>query len=182
MTRIAAPPFGWTDLDPRTARRTPLGAVVSAVGPDPVGPDVAPVLMPLVVVDVTARVAHSGGDFLLAPLHLRTWEQRHVRIPRGACVVLRTGCPDGVPAPGLSDDAVAWLRDRRQVAAFGSDAVLPAPSRRAAEAIAVIRCDPAALARCRPHGDWVCATGATTVVLRPVAPAVPHYERLRDPR
>src|SRR5439155_657894 len=48
-------------------------------------------LMPLVVLDVRARIAEQGGDFLVGVGDLHAFERRHGRIPRGGCVLLLTG-------------------------------------------------------------------------------------------
>ena len=96
-------------------------------------------LMPLVVLDVRARVAKQGGDFSLTVKDLQAFERRYGRIPHGGCVLLLTGFgrlyfrPKGKgrtddyfdPAPGLSGAAVTWLFDRRHVKATGSDTFGP---------------------------------------------------------
>lgn len=95
-------------------------------------------LMPLAVVDVRDAIAEHGPDFQIEAEHLRTWERRYGKIPKGAAVVLLTGAsrrwdePGGEASPyvaqatpGLSGDAVDWLFRARRILATGADALGP---------------------------------------------------------
>jgi kynurenine formamidase len=105
-------------------------------------------LMPLVVIDVRARIERDGGDFSLEIADLKRWEKRNGAIPAGGCVLLLTGfaevfssavaksAADGNtkhaapgsyfdPAPGFTGDAAGWLFDHRSIAALGSDTFGP---------------------------------------------------------
>ena len=163
-------PAGFADVDPRTARRRVLGTCTPAAGAD-----ARFALVPLVVVDLGSRVARGHGALRLAPLHLLLWERRNVRIPRGACVVLRTGRCDDDASPGLSDDAVAWLVERRLVLAAGSDGTLDADTagQLAARGGRVVTCDPDVLADVPDVGAWVSLGPVVTVFGPSRAPAVP---------
>lgn len=167
-------PAGFADVDPRTARRRVLGTCAPAAGADP-----RFALVPLVVVDLGGRVARGHGALRLAPLHLLLWERRTVRIPRGACVVLRTGGCGG--CPGLSDDATAWLVDHRGALAVGADRDLdPGTAREVvARGGVVVHCDPEVLADVRPVGSWVTLGPVATVFCPPAADAVPGQRARR---
>jgi kynurenine formamidase len=140
-------------------------------------------LMPLVVIDVRARVAATGGDFLVEVGALQQFERRQGPIPARGCVLLLTGFSSRFtqdvgpgraddyfdPAPGFSGAAVAWLFDSRGILAVGSDTFGPDASQdlnftataTALEhgGITVENVGPG-LARMRPHGDWVSINGA----------------------
>jgi len=140
-------------------------------------------LMPLVVIDVRARVGREGGDFSLDVSDLRHWERRHGRIPRNGCVLLLSGFSSHYgptrgsgqaddyfdPAPGFTAESVSWLFDRRGIRAvgsdtFGPDATSDAEFSATATALAkggitVENVGPG-LAAMRPHGDWVSINGA----------------------
>ena len=175
-------PAGFTDVDPRTARRRVLGTCAPAPGAD-----ARFALVPLVVVDLGSRVARGHGALRLAPLHLLLWERRTVRIPRGACVVLRTGRADDEPddgpdgCPGLSDDATGWLVDHRGALAVGSDRALDPGT--AGQVVArggvVVRCDPEVLADVRPVGSWAVLGPVVTIFCPPAADAVPAQRARR---
>ena len=164
-------PTGFAEVDPRTARRRVLGACT----PSP-GADARFALVPLVVVDLSGRVARGHAAQRLAPLHLLLWERRTVRIPRGACVVLRTG--GGAASPGLSDDATDWLVERRLALAVGSDGPLDAAT--AEQVVArggvVLACDPDVLAEVPVVGSWL-SLGPVATVFVPAAAPVPAPRR-----
>ena len=140
-------------------------------------------LMPLVVLDVRARVASAGGDFVIEIGDLQRFERRHGRIPPGGCVLLLTGfsrryTPDVGPgpkddyfdpAPGFIGASVAWLFDRRGIKAVGSDTFGPdatsdvdfaATSTALARGGITVENVGPGLARMRPFGDWVSINGA----------------------
>jgi kynurenine formamidase len=140
-------------------------------------------LMPLVILDVRARVTASGGGFSLSVTDLTQFERRFGRIPAGACVLVFSGLSGHYtqatgpgraddyfdPAPGLTAPAVAWLFDQRGVKAVGSDTFGPDASSDTAfgatatalakGGITVENVGPG-LARMRPYGDWVSINGA----------------------
>lgn len=140
-------------------------------------------LMPLVVLDVRARIASGGGDFVIGVGELRRFERRHGRIPSGGCVLLLTGfssryTPDVGPgpaddyfdpAPGFAGAAVAWLFDRRGIKAVGSDTFGPdatsdvdfvATSTALGRGGITVENVGPGLARMRSFGDWVSINGA----------------------
>jgi kynurenine formamidase len=140
-------------------------------------------LMPLVVIDVRARVQREGGDFSLGVTDLRRWERRHGRIPHNGCVLLlsgfsshygptrRPGPTDDYfdPAPGFTAGAVTWMFDRRGIRAVGADTFGPDASSDtefsatatalAKGGITVENVGPG-LAAMRVYGDWVSINGA----------------------
>jgi len=139
-------------------------------------------LMPLVVVDVRARIAAGGGDFSVDTDGLKDVERRLGRFPAGGCVLMLTGFSRHYtsatgpgraddyfdPAPGFTGAAVAWLFEQRGVKAVGSDTFGPdATSDEAFGATATalahggitVENVGAGLARMRPYGDWVSING-----------------------
>lgn len=140
--------------------------------------DEGPALMPLVVIDVRARVEAGAGAFFVGVPELERYEERFGRIPAGGCVLLLTGFSgryggDGQgyfdPAPGFCGAGVAWLFDSRGILAVGSDTFGPDAStdegygatsaalRRGG--ITVENVGPG-LAQMRPFGDWIAINGA----------------------
>jgi kynurenine formamidase len=134
-------------------------------------------LMPLVVIDVRARVKAHGGDFSLEIADLKAWEKKHGTIPPNGCVLLLSGFsavyasnPPAYfdPAPGFTGDATAWLFDNRSIGALGSDTFGPdATSDEDFLAtlttlqkggITVENVGPG-LEAMRPYGDWVSING-----------------------
>jgi kynurenine formamidase len=139
-------------------------------------------LMPLVVIDVRARVGREGGDFSLEVTDLRRWERRHGRIPHNGCVLLLSGFSSHYsptrgpgptddyfdPAPGFTAAAVTWLFDRRGIRAVGADTFGPdatsdtefsaTATALAKGGITVENVGPG-LAAMRAHGDWVSING-----------------------
>ncbi len=133
-------------------------------------------LMPLVVLDVRQRVAASGGDFTLSTRDVQQFERRHGRIPRNACVLLRSGfgahysAPDYfASAPGFSGDATTWLFEARAIKAIGADTFGPDASSDSAfgstssalahGGVTVENVGPG-LAQMRAYGDWISINGA----------------------
>lgn len=60
---------------------------------DGMGPDAIPVgqlVVPLVIIDVVAR-AGDNPDYQVSLTDIRMWERRNGRIPRGACVAMKSG-------------------------------------------------------------------------------------------
>lgn len=132
-------------------------------------------LMPLAVIDVRARVARSGGDFILGIDELKQWERKNGRFPAKGCVLLLSGFAERFtgqayfdPAPGFSGDATAWLFDQRGIRALGSDTFGPDATSDAdfsatlttlqKGGITVENVGPG-LARMRAYGDWVSING-----------------------
>lgn len=93
---------------------------------------------PVAVVDVSER-AHP--DYLVSVEDILEWESRHMPLPDGAILLLRTGWgnrwpdplrylgtestgPEAVPElhfPGLDPEAAQWLVDNRSIASLGID-------------------------------------------------------------
>jgi kynurenine formamidase len=91
--------------------------------------DPADLVLPAVVIDIRAKVAHNV-DYRLTVADLKQWEATYGPMPQNAAVILRTGCdafwgPDTAPRdptyyncgsgrpglhqPGFSLEAVRWL-------------------------------------------------------------------------
>jgi kynurenine formamidase len=133
-------------------------------------------LMPLVVIDVRARVRRSGGDFSLGIGELEAWEADHGRIPAGGCVLLLSGFGEKYTepgyfdtAPGFSGDAAGWAFDARHIRALGSDTFGPdatsdedflATLTTLQKGGITVENVGAGLKRMRPYGDWVSINGA----------------------
>ena len=100
-------------------------------------PDITPqeLILPIVVVDISARAA-GDPDTMLLPDDLRRFERRHGRIPRGALVAMNSGWAVKVDDPlafkggvsfpnyhfpGFSLEAAMWLVEERGVTAIGVD-------------------------------------------------------------
>ncbi|MGH2946875.1 MAG: cyclase family protein, partial [Solirubrobacteraceae bacterium] len=92
-------------------------------------------VLPIVVIDISSR-ARQDPDVVLSPRHLRRFERRHGRIPRGALVAMDSGWArkigdedefKGTDAggtyhfPGFGEEAVEWLLAERRAAAIGVD-------------------------------------------------------------
>jgi kynurenine formamidase len=96
----------------------------------------AELILPAVVVDISARVA-GNPDAQLTVDDLRRFEHRHGRIPRGAAVFMYSGWERRLPLgeiayrgqdaagtyhfPGFHVEAVEWLLVRRGITAIGVD-------------------------------------------------------------
>lgn len=138
-------------------------------------------LMPLAVIDVRRRIRRHGTDFMVSAEDLRRWEHRHGRIPPRGCVLLLTGHAhlyyDGSgetspyvtePVPGFAGAAVDWLFTRRDIRAVGADTLGPdatsdltlgATTRALFHGGITLENVGPALARMRPHGDWINVNG-----------------------
>ena len=138
-------------------------------------------LMPLVVLDVRARIREQGTDFFVTTDDLCSWERRHGRIPEDGCVLLLTGyaplfyegsASDSpyvtTPAPGFAGEAVDWLFTRRHIRATGADtlgpdatmdAALQATTRTLLHGGVTLENVGTHLPRMRPHGDWIAVNG-----------------------
>ncbi|HYG35159.1 MAG TPA: cyclase family protein [Clostridia bacterium] len=95
---------------------------------------------PAVVVDVSAK-AQKDADYQIVTADLKTWEEKHGRLPRGTILLFHTGFarhwpnaekylgtkekgPDAVAKlhfPGLHPDAARWLVSERSIKAVGLD-------------------------------------------------------------
>jgi kynurenine formamidase len=100
-------------------------------------PEITPeeLIVPIVVVDITARAA-ADPDAMLVVDDLVRFERRHGRIPDGALVAMHSGwgAKAGDPLafkggasfpdyhfPGFSVEAALWLVEERDVTAIGVD-------------------------------------------------------------
>jgi kynurenine formamidase len=96
---------------------------------------VASLVAPLVVIDVSTRVA-SNADTSLTVADIETWERRHGRIPRQAAVFMTSGWgirignakafvnrddSGAMHFPGFSAEAATFLARSRDVAGIGVD-------------------------------------------------------------
>ena len=92
-------------------------------------------VVPLAVVDVTAKVAQNP-DYLLSREDLVAWEKRHRRLPQSCCVAMYSGWAQHVsnPAkytgkdasgvfhfPGVSPEAAEWLMKERTISGLAVD-------------------------------------------------------------
>ena len=97
--------------------------------------DVKEMFLPLVVIDVTAKVA-ANPDYAVSMDDVREWEDRHGAIPGGAFVALRTGWSSRWPDqaamqnkdaagvahyPGWSLEVLKYLYETRGVTASGHE-------------------------------------------------------------
>ena len=105
-----------------------------AVGSEAYG--VGNMAMPLVVIDLTPKIAEQGPDTAIAVEDIEAFEAEHGRIPEGAFVALRTDWskrwPDndalnnfdedgGEHAPGWSIPALKFLYEERGIAMNGHE-------------------------------------------------------------
>ncbi len=101
------------------------------------------VITPLVVVDIAGEAARNP-DVEVTVEHLRAFERRHGRIPRGAAVVMHsgwgarsgsvaayrgTGRDGGLHFPGFGVGACEWLLEKRTVRSLGVDTLSIDPGR-----------------------------------------------------
>ncbi len=98
--------------------------------------DVRNFIAPAVVVDASAEVAEDE-DWLLSVDFLRTWEDRHGRIPAGGWLAFRTDWykrladpatflsmrDDGAHTPGPTQETVEWLIHERDVLGFAVETI-----------------------------------------------------------
>jgi kynurenine formamidase len=96
--------------------------------------EAAELVLPIVVIDITAR-ARRNPDAVVTPDDLRRFERAHGRIPRNAFVAMNSGWAAklGTPAftgrdasnvyhfPGFGEDAIGVLLEERRAAAIGVD-------------------------------------------------------------
>jgi len=87
------------------------------------------VVVPLVVLDVSSKVAADAGH-LVSLDDIARWEELHGHIPPDAVVLARTSLPSNWQEhadtivghfPGYSDDAVRFLVEARSVYGLGTD-------------------------------------------------------------
>jgi kynurenine formamidase len=105
--------------------------------PDGMSADQLPLsvlIVPLIVVDIRKKAA-SNPDAQLTLDDLRSWEGRHGRIPKAACVAMNSGWADKVNTPefrnadangvlhfpGFHIEAVEFLLEERQVNGIAVD-------------------------------------------------------------
>ena len=96
----------------------------------------ADMVMPLVVIDLTPKIAAEGPDVTITVNDIEAWETEHGRIPVGAFVALRTDWskrwPDndalnnfddegGEHCPGWSMEALQFLYNERDIAMNGHE-------------------------------------------------------------
>lgn len=107
--------------------------------PDAVGAEAfggAQCVMPLVVIDLTGKVAANGPDTAVDVADIKAWEAKHGRIPAGAFVALRTDwykrwpnndalnnfdAEGGEHCPGWSLPALQFLYEERGIAMNGHE-------------------------------------------------------------
>lgn len=92
-------------------------------------------ILPLVVIDVTERVA-ANPDYTITMDDVRRWESRHGKVPEGSFVAMRTGWsarwPDAAAMqnrdaagvahyPGWSRDVLEYLYEERGITASGHE-------------------------------------------------------------
>src|SRR5262245_22076142 len=91
-------------------------------------------VVPLAVINVADK-AKANPDYQVTPADLRTWERRHGRLPRGACVAMNSGwakhvasdmflgkdAKGGLHFPGFHPEAADWLMKERRVRGIAVD-------------------------------------------------------------
>ena len=91
---------------------------------------------PAVVIDATAEAA-ADPDFLLEVRHIKAWEARYGKLPKGAWLLYRTGWDafghnealflnadeSGPHTPGVSAECAHWLAEETDIAGFGVETV-----------------------------------------------------------
>jgi kynurenine formamidase/peptidoglycan/xylan/chitin deacetylase (PgdA/CDA1 family) len=97
--------------------------------------DVKEMILPLVVIDVHEKVA-KNPDYTITMEDVRTWEEKHGKIPKGAFVAMRTDWskrwPDAVAMqnkdangtahyPGWSMEVLKYLYEDRKITASGHE-------------------------------------------------------------
>lgn len=111
-----------TQLDP-PAHWNELGATISDIPP-------TVAVRPLVVIDVTAKVATNPG-YAAQPEDVAAWEKKHGTVPRGSVVMFRTGWSAGWDAykggklpdvfPGVALATLRHLHESRAILFHGHE-------------------------------------------------------------
>ena len=83
-----------------------------------------------------AREVRKDEKFLLTPKHIKAWEKKHGKIPKGSWVLMRTDWSkrtdakafhnmkdDGPNVPGPSADAIRFLIAERDILGWGVEAI-----------------------------------------------------------
>ncbi len=109
----------------------PCHMVEGAASVDAIPPD--RLVRPMVVIDVSAEIA-GNPDGVLTLEHVRTFEERHGRIPDDAAIFVRTGWeefnrdparyanhPGELRFPGFGPEAARFLVEERKAAGLGID-------------------------------------------------------------
>jgi kynurenine formamidase len=105
------------------------------------GPDVAQIplrhlVVPAVVMDMTAEV-EANPDFLLETQHVQAWQERHGALPDGGWLLYRTGWDarssdqqaflnadeTGPHTPGVSVECARWLAEETPIIGLGVETV-----------------------------------------------------------
>ncbi len=106
----------------------------SATGAGPADISLEQLVVPLAVIDVSAKTA-ADADYQLTPDDIRAWERRHGRLPRGACVAMLSGWDKHVTSPrfvgkdekgtlhfpGFHPEATRMLLEQRTVSGLAVD-------------------------------------------------------------
>lgn len=123
----------WTVLEHAgTHIDAPIHFAASGAGPAELS--LEQLVVPLAVIDVSAK-ASTDADYQLSPADIAAWERRHGRLPRGACVALRSGWDRHVGSPrfagkdekgvfhfpGFHPEAAALLLEQRSIAGIAVD-------------------------------------------------------------
>lgn len=94
--------------------------------------DASEFVFPAYIIDVRARMAAEGPDFVLTVDDVVEYERRNGSIRDDSLVIIRTGRAEDFAtpayadnAPGFSGDAVQWLFDERSISGVGSDSYGP---------------------------------------------------------
>ncbi|NKX55581.1 cyclase family protein [Arthrobacter mobilis] len=91
---------------------------------------------PAAVIDLSPEAA-ANPDFLLEVGHIKAWEEKHGRLPKGAWLLYRTGWDQygldealflnadesGSHTPGVSSECARWLAEETEIAGFGVETV-----------------------------------------------------------
>ncbi|MEV4051942.1 cyclase family protein [Amycolatopsis sp. NPDC049688] len=130
-------PGAWATHVDAPAHMRAGGRTVDQLRPDEL-------VLPLVVIDLSAEVARDPGTCLDVP-HILDWERRYGQVPRKAFVAFRSDWsnrwpsqdamrgrePDGrVRSPGWTVAAIDFLVGQRDTTAFGHETIDTDPGRR----------------------------------------------------
>lgn len=110
----------------------PIHFAASGAGPAEI--PVGDLVVPLAVIDVSAKAA-AAPDYQLTPGDIAAWEKRHGRLPAGCCVAMNSGWDRHVTSarylgrddkgtmhfPGIHPEATAMLLEQRRVTGLAVD-------------------------------------------------------------
>jgi kynurenine formamidase len=123
----------WTVLEHAgTHIDAPIHFAATGAGPAEIPLD--QLVVPLAVIDVSAKAAENA-DYQLTPADIAAWERRYGRLPRGGCVAMNSGWDKhvaspryvgkddrgGLHFPGFHPETTAMLVERRTITGLAVD-------------------------------------------------------------